>query len=263
MRSPAVCVEPSDLAALQGSANALAQQLALPKGDVDDDIELQIVLTPRRLELRWLEPAQRQTTRRGSRGRPIYVDVVRVDATSPQGRSLRQPLARAVGITKGNPYRPNIIDATGGYGEDAWLLASLGCAVTVIERHPVVAALLADGLARAALTEPDIASRVKLVAGDARELMTTLEPADVVYLDPMFPPRRGSALEAKRMRLLRRLAGDDADRSELFGMACQCAGRRVVVKRPLHAGALVDVPTVAIHRGRGVRYDVYSTRTGR
>lgn len=263
MRSPAVCIEPSDLAALQGHAKVLAQQLALPMADVGDDIELQIVLTPRRLELRWLEPVQREPTRRRNRGRPIYVDVSRLDATSPQGRSLRQPLARAVGITKGDPYRPNIIDATGGYGEDAWLLASLGCAVTAIERHPVVVALLADGLARAAETEPDIASRVKLVTGDARELMATLEPADVVYLDPMFPPRRGSALEAKRMRLLRRLVGDDADASELFGVACHCAGRRVVVKRPLHADALVDVPCATSHRGRGVRYDVYSTRMGR
>jgi 16S rRNA (guanine1516-N2)-methyltransferase len=42
-----------------------------------------------------------------------------------------------------------VIDGTAGLGKDAFVLAGLGCKVTLVERHPVVVALLADGLARA------------------------------------------------------------------------------------------------------------------
>jgi 16S rRNA (guanine1516-N2)-methyltransferase len=35
-----------------------------------------------------------------------------------------------------------------GLGKDAFVLASLGCRVTLVERNPVVHALLRDGLDR-------------------------------------------------------------------------------------------------------------------
>ena len=37
---------------------------------------------------------------------------------------------------------------TAGLGGDAFVLASLGCSVSMVERQPVVRALLKDGLAR-------------------------------------------------------------------------------------------------------------------
>ena len=63
------------------------------------------------------------------------------------GGGKGQMIARAIGIASG--VRPTILDATAGLGRDAFVLASLGCAVTLIERHPLVAALLEDGLQRA------------------------------------------------------------------------------------------------------------------
>ena len=44
---------------------------------------------------------------------------------------------------------PTVVDGTAGLGRDAFVLASLGCKVQMVERHLVVAALLDDGLARA------------------------------------------------------------------------------------------------------------------
>lgn len=63
------------------------------------------------------------------------------------GGGRGEAVAKAAGIKKS--YLPSVVDATAGLGRDAFVLASLGCHVRMIERHPVVAALLDDGLQRA------------------------------------------------------------------------------------------------------------------
>ncbi|MGL9773657.1 MAG: class I SAM-dependent methyltransferase [Sodalis sp. (in: enterobacteria)] len=55
-------------------------------------------------------------------------------------------VAKAVGI-KGQGL-PDVVDATAGLGRDAFVLACLGCRVQMFERHPVMAALLKNGLRR-------------------------------------------------------------------------------------------------------------------
>ena len=167
-------------------------------------------------------------------------------------------LARAVGV-KGCPL-PRVLDATAGLGRDAFMLASLGCEVTLCERHPVVHALLADGLRRA--TEHGLAalSRMRLHAQDAAlHLHDALSMGvyDVIMLDPMFPERSKSALVKKPMRMFHALVGADEDAGQLLDMALSRALRRVAVKRPLHAEHLAGrVPTLD-YRGKAVRFDVY------
>jgi len=89
------------------------------------------------------------------------------------GGGAGQMVARAVGIR--GALRPSILDATAGLGRDAFVMASLGCRVTLLERQPVVAALLEDGLqrARAAGGEvAEIAERMQLRCSDAITAMT-------------------------------------------------------------------------------------------
>lgn len=69
------------------------------------------------------------------------------------GGGRGEAVARAVGI-KGD-YLPDVVDATAGLGRDAFVLAAVGCHVRMVERHPVVAALLDDGLARG-YADPEI-----------------------------------------------------------------------------------------------------------
>ena len=175
----------------------------------------------------------------------------------------RELLARAVGF-KGKPL--SVIDMTAGLGRDAAVLALLGCRVTAIERHPVVFALLEDGLRRAratANTPDDLAERLTLVRADACDYLDAL-PADaqpdVIYLDPMFPERTQSALVKKEMRLLSRLLGGEEDADRLLQAALRTGCHRVVVKRPLHAphlvASLVRQPPLQF-RGRSARFDVY------
>ncbi len=232
-----------------------------------------LVVTARRVELR-VVGGDKQL--RG--GRPLHVDAAALDTTSPAGRRLKQPIAKAVGLRRLKDLRaspPALIDTTAGWGADTFLLASLGCRVLTVERHKVVHTLLRDGLMRAAAQRPGAFGRIWLLHTDARAMLrrmggsNTLSDADlpdwtapffepdVVYLDPMFPPRRGKGAESKAMRVLRRLVGDDADAEATFHAARRVAKRRVVVKRPLRAEPLEGIEPTTTHKGKSMRYDVY------
>jgi len=176
-------------------------------------------------------------------------------------RRINQPLAKAVGIKAG--HRPRVLDATAGFGEDAFVLASLGCSVTMIERSPVIWALLDDGFRRAAENKSVgrvIKNKLQLIRGDSLEYIKRAGPAfETIYLDPIFPPRSGSALNKKRMRLLKELVGSDPDAAQLLNEALVHAGKRVSVKRPLRAEPLGGLdPTFSIS-AKSSRYDVYMT----
>lgn len=236
---------------------SLARELGLPYLDgalAASSVrpELLLVQTSKRLELR--------ETRRGA-PRPIYVDFVSgpLGFRRLSGRSRRQPIALAVGL-RGGPV--TVVDATAGLARDSFLLACLGCSVTAIERSPVLAALVHDGLNRAEHHSPQldaVLARFDLVFGDSSRILANMigsDAPDTVYLDPMYPSGKKTALVKKEMRICRRLVGDDLDAGELFEAACLVAKKRVVVKRHLHAPPLGPKPTTT-HRGTRVRYDVY------
>lgn len=184
----------------------------------------------------------------------VSVDFTGLDLR-PGNLSRKQPLGRAIGAKA-----RTVIDATAGMGGDALLLACMGYEVLAIERSPIIAALLEDGLRRGEADERIMAAlggRLRMVHGDARQVLLAGEvKADVVYVDPMFPPkRRASALPKKEIQLLRLVVGDDPDAAQLMAAARQAATQRVVVKRPTHAPPLAE-PSMSIE-GKLVRYDVY------
>ncbi len=179
-----------------------------------------------------------------------------VDHRRRFGGGRGQALPRAVGLKGGKT--PDVVDATAGLGRDAFLLASLGCRVTLIERFPKMHALLADALARAADSDvAEIVARMTLLQGDAKDLLPGLSPA-VVLVDPMHPERKKSALVKKEMRIIRQIVGVDPDAAELMQVALKSARKRVVLKWPQKADALAGVPA-ASHRieGKSTRYDVF------
>jgi len=187
------------------------------------------------------------------RNETVRVQIKRTDmATRRVNR--RDPLARALGRAD------VVIDATAGLGGDTLLMLCLGYGVIAFERNAVVAALLHDGVRRGIDDGLIDAARVHVVNADARMRLPELAPPpEVIYLDPMFPPKRKkSAAVRKELRLLRELTGADDDAGELLAVSRQCA-RRVVVKRPIDAPALAPDFT-ASYRGRLVRYDAYAGR---
>lgn len=152
-----------------------------------------------------------------------------------------------------------MVDATAGLGRDAFVLASHGARVTLLERSALVAALLADGLRRAQEAGGPAAAaaqRMTLQQADARQWLGE-RTAPVIYLDPMYPggPRR--ARPGKAMELLQRLLGEEPDPAELLAAARAAATERVVVKRPRRAPPLAGLTPHHSLTGRSTRFDVY------
>ncbi len=180
------------------------------------------------------------------------------------GGGSGQMIAKAVGIKGG--IRPAILDATAGLGKDAFVLATLGCELTLLERSAVVHALLEDGLERASLVLEltEIIQRMRLHRADSIQWMRQQAAAGVkfpvVYLDPMFPHHDKSALVKKEMRVFRPLVGDDLDADQLLDAALAIACNRVVVKRPRKAPFLADQEPTLQFQGRSSRYDIYTLK---
>lgn len=178
------------------------------------------------------------------------------------GGGRGQEIAKAIGLKHG--FTPHVLDATAGLGRDAFVLASLGCQITLMERMPVVAALLDDGLERAKLNSEvgEIANRMQLVPASLIENMNLAQQIDVIYLDPMYPHREKSAAVKKEMRVFQSLVGEDLDADDLLAPALALAKYRVVVKRPSYAPPLSDVslknkkPSTCIKMKKN-RFDVY------
>lgn len=192
----------------------------------------------------------------------LVIDFGRGQAGYRGSRARNERLVRACGVRVGSV----VVDATGGLGTDAWLLASAGARVTVLERHPVVAALLADGLRRAGAHCPDIAGRIELQCVDSRLALQHWTPSlTAIYLDPMYPPRRKHALGDRRLRLLAALfAAEDAsvergdDVAGLLAAARSAPAARTVLKRPQRQSLPKDAPAPDYSlEGRSTRFDVW------
>lgn len=247
--SPVVCIE-ALAPQFAEQASAWASRLGLPLQA--DDAEFALQLGEAGLQLQLLGPQAPG---------PVRVDFVEGGAAHRRqfGGGSGQMIAKAVGIQPG--IRPSVLDATAGLGRDAFVLATLGCDLVLIERQPLIAALLEDGLARAqrAMEVRAIVQRMQLKQGNAIELMNAWkdEPPQVVYLDPMFPHRDKSALVKKEMRLFRPFVGDDLDAGALLEQALILATHRVVVKRPRKAPT-IDGPKPGYSlEGKSSRYDIY------
>lgn len=172
--------------------------------------------------------------------------------------SLNQNIAKAIGV-KG-AIKPRVLDATAGLGKDAYLLASLGCKVQMLEKSPIVHALLEDGLRRAIAGSENLAvtaKRMTLREVDLLDTVTSSEPFDVVYLDPMFPARNKSARVKKDMYLLQKLLGHEEGDTGLLYAATQIARKRVVVKRGKLSPSLTSLKPDIEFKGSSSRYDVY------
>ena len=178
------------------------------------------------------------------------------------GGGKGQSIAKAVGISS---YKPTVLDATAGLGRDGFVLATLGCDVTLIERHPVVYLLLKSGLhcAQGEAEIADIMERMKLLQGNSIELLADwfklgYAQPDIVYLNPMFPHSSASAEAKKEMKLFRSLVGADLDEDELWAQADTIARCRIVVKRPAKAPPLAGrAPSYSL-AGKANRFDIYS-----
>ncbi len=184
------------------------------------------------------------------------------------GGGKGQMIAKAVGVKAG--VFPKVLDATAGLGKDAFVLATLGCHVQMLERSPVVHALLHDGLERASrhavYEDPELAriiARMDLVEADSHDYINQIADdarPDVIYLDPMFPDRQKSADVKKEMAAFHHVVGKDDDADSLLDSALFKALYRVVVKRPRKAPFIANKAPSYQLEGKSSRYDIYTIK---
>jgi 16S rRNA (guanine1516-N2)-methyltransferase len=212
--------------------------------------------------------------RKGSPKRKLSMNPFSVDLCPPSMSSLGKRsygqagpdlLTKAVSPRKGFEVDCGAVvyDLTAGFGQDSLLIARAGAKrVCMVERNPIVAALLADALRRLiVLSEKSCDESTRILAlslseclslkcQDGKQVIETLldqtellDTPDIVYLDPMFPARKKSASVKKNMQILHSLLGseeiDVASRQNeeelLLQEAYKAAKVRVVVKRPINA----------------------------
>lgn len=255
----------ADLFSEQANMLAKTTQLTFLQ-DLDpeliSDYEFVLIFNERRVAL--------QQTGKKAPG-PIVAEFTQgvVDHRRKFGGGKGQMIAKAVGVKAG--VYPKVLDATTGLGKDSFVLATLGCAMQMLERSPVVFALLQDGLARArefAMTESDnellqVMARMQLIAQDSSDYFQQLMPAyfpDVIYLDPMFPDRQKTADVKKEMRAFHSVVGKDEDADALLPLALSHVNYRVVVKRPRKAPFLNNQTPSFQLEGKSSRYDIYTIK---
>lgn len=264
-------------------ATELSQQLGLPLAPFETDpasctdFDALLLVSGRQLSVQQTIRMSASTGqgRREKQGRrqtagalpgPVTVDFGSSAMRHRRRSGHNELLGKAVGVS--GSRHPRVLDATAGLGRDSFVLADMGCAVTLCEREPVIAALLASGLelARASgeLWLQQVAARMQLVVGDALSLAEgTLAGVDVICLDPMFPQREKSAAVKKDMALFQSLLEADTSpiaADQLLEWALLQDVARVVVKRPVRAPFLNAVAPSHAVSGKAVRFDVYVKR---
>jgi 16S rRNA (guanine1516-N2)-methyltransferase len=247
-------------------AQALAKRLGQP---CQFDLDITSLQSPEFVVMFDGHGVSLQQTGRKAPG-PIRAEFAEgsVDHRRRFGGGKGQMIAKAVGVKAG--VYPNVLDATAGLGKDAFVLATLGCSVQMLERSPVVHALLADGLVRAreqaSFEDPELAhiiARMELIAVDSQDYLGQISDEnrpDVIYLDPMFPDRQKSADVKKEMAAFHHVVGKDEDADSLLEKALAKANYRVVVKRPRKAPFINNKTPSYQLEGKSSRYDIYTIK---
>jgi 16S rRNA (guanine1516-N2)-methyltransferase len=194
---------------------------------------------------------------RESRQRPLVIDFASNELRHRVRAGGTELLARAVGAKPGL----SVFDCTAGLGVDAFILASRGCRVTMVERSTTLFLMLEDALARARGVPEvsNIVERIALIRGDARSCLAGLDIVpDAITIDPMFPERRKSAQVRGELQLLQRLLGKDEEVRSLVAAARATGCRRIVVKRPVSGGSLPGLDPSHVVKAKASRFDVFT-----
>jgi len=185
-------------------------------------------------------------------------------------RRLRHAGGRSEGLIKalGRIAPEVIVDCTAGTGQESLLLATTGAKVIALERDPVVHLLLSDALKRAS-TVPELEpliSQVTLLNKEALQYLSggvDANAIDVLYFDPMFPARNKKALVSKTMQFFQAVLSSGSLNNERYDVllerALSIAKKKVIVKRPLRAPALIESPKPhqQVACSKMIRFDVY------
>lgn len=187
-----------------------------------------------------------------------------VDYGSPSLR-LRQKKISAKGelLVRAVKEKPGarVLDMTAGLGTDAFILASYGHDVTMLERSKTVYLLVKDALKRArqdAELKPVVA-RLTLHHWDSARPYLPALGFEAALVDPMFDEKKKSALPPGNMQMLQAFLGRGAELQPFLTAAQELGIRRTIVKRPRLDRAPADNALRPVYQltGRSSRLDVF------
>jgi 16S rRNA (guanine1516-N2)-methyltransferase len=262
-------------------SEALAQRLRLPLLQAGTD---ELSLPPYILTYTDNGLALQQTGKKADG--PVVIDFVSGTSAYRRSRGGGELIVKAAAGDK--KKRPTVLDVTAGLGRDSFVLATWGYQVTALERSPIIASLLEDGLQRARVAvDNNISSefglnanhdldaeernelqavfdRLQLIQTDALDYLSGPvheSPPDVIVIDPMFPPSKKTALVKKDMRAFHHVVGADSDSAQLLDAALAVAVHRVIVKRPKKAAFLAEKKPNFSVEGKAIRFDIYTIKS--
>ena len=150
------------------------------------------------------------------------------------------------------------VDATGGLGEDALLLAASGIRVRIFERNEIIYRLLEDATLRGRATEglKEACNRMEPLCEDSIIGLQKLDfRPDIVLLDPMFPEKQKSSLTKKKLQLFQRIVPPCFDEEDLLKAAFDAGPDKIIIKRPLKGPYLGGIKPSYSYEGKTVRID--------
>ena len=246
------CVVAPASRGVKARAKSVAETLNLEFVAIADDLDSGVALVVD-TDRSWLQ--RLQSPRLG----PVYIDFSSADMLYRRKSGHNEPLGRAIGV-KGDK-RPRVFDATAGLGRDAFVLADLGCSITLSEQSVPLCYLLDQARELALMSANDkvvkAASRMRVLCGDSRQ--QAVDAFNVIYIDPMFPERGKTAAVKKDLATVQALHGDHLlanDPEDLLVWAMAQPVERVVIKRPVKAPALGTTKPSHSITGKTVRFDV-------
>ena len=246
------CVVAAASRGVQARAKSVAETLNLEFVAIADDLDSGVALVID-TDRSWLQ--RLQSPRLG----PVYIDFSAADMVYRRKSGQNEPLGRAIGV-KGDK-RPRVFDATAGLGRDAFVLADLGCSVTLSEQSAPLCYLLEQARELALMSANDkvveAVSRMRVLRGDSRQ--QAVEGFDVIYIDPMFPERGKTAAVKKDLATVQALHAHSSVANapeDLVVWAMAQPVERVVIKRPVKAPVLGTVKPSHSITGKTVRFDV-------
>ena len=172
----------------------------------------------------------------------------------------QHPCIKSLGRDKS---RKTILDMTAGLGTDSLRMAMLGHRVISCEKHPILAAMIQEGVW--ALRQQNASLQWGVYSGDSIDLIrhypASWPQPDMILIDPMYQ-NPSQAKPGRVMQALRQLIPEDATNDNaLLTSALSLAKQRVIVKRQRLAPSLTEIkPNIKLYAGKqqqGTRYDIY------
>ncbi|MEC8383471.1 MAG: class I SAM-dependent methyltransferase [Pseudomonadota bacterium] len=190
---------------------------------------------------------------------PLKLSMVDSKATYfHQSIRSTQPLLKAIGKTICTE-KGLIIDATAGFGQDSFIMASHGLEVISIEQNPIIHAILECLVAMLIQKKPHI--KWKVLYGKSEHWLKHIcskKQPNAIYLDPFFHKPKKS-LPKNAMQWLQELATKDTlSAEELFQRTLHQSIEKIVVKRDIKAPYLCNLfPNAGSITQKSSRFDCY------